>query len=119
MEVTCLSGPTFLRSVNWGDIAPIIPCPMPSCLAEGVRPALASLRKAISSVRWRASGMPANVARDTRLGRAPVLDEKQRTARSQHTSHLGERPGRIWNCAQGPSRDDGINAPAVERHRLC
>src|SRR5579883_1018443 len=62
---------------------------------------------------------PVLPARDTRLGRAPVLDEKQRTARSQHTSHLGERPGRIWNCAQGPSRDDGINAPAVERHRLC
>jgi hypothetical protein len=44
-----------------------------------------------------------------------VLDEQQLAARPQYAPHLGERGAGLRDRAQGPGRDDRINAVFVER----
>ena len=54
----------------------------------------------------------------SRLRRAAVLDEAQRSARPQNAAYLGQRERRIRDRSQGPGRHDGVDAVAVERDRL-
>jgi hypothetical protein len=55
---------------------------------------------------------------DTRLGRASMLDKEQSTSWSQHAAHIGKRTCGIRHRAQRPGRNDGVDAPAIQRDRF-
>src|SRR5258708_24126263 len=52
------------------------------------------------------------------VGGQTVLDEQQLAARPQYAPHLGERGAGLRDRAQGPGRDDGLDAMLVERNGL-
>src|SRR5260221_594605 len=64
---------------------------------------------------WRQPILPPAHAR---IGCETVLDEQQLAARPQHAPHLCERHSSLRDRAQGPGRDDGIDAMFVERNGL-
>jgi hypothetical protein len=56
---------------------------------------------------------------DILVRRHAVFHEQELAARPKHATHFGERHGGIWDAAQGPGGDNGINAAIVEWNGFC
>ena len=57
-------------------------------------------------------------ADDARLGRAAVLSEQQTSPRCEHPAHLGQRSRNVWNRAERPGGDHGVDRVIWKRNRL-